>query len=391
MLAEYRGKRVLLLQGPMGPFFARIGARLGRIAASVTKVNFNGGDSLFFHGEGVVCYRGRLEEWPGFLERLLVERRIDAILLFGDCRPIHRAAIEVARRRGVEVGVFEEGYLRPNHVTFERGGVNGNSPIPRDPEFYRGLEPHPLPRVVGVGDVFARSALIATVYSLACFLTRHRYPHYTHHRDIHPIHQAYFWVRGAIRKLAHARRDRSIAQRIVDNQLAPHFLVALQVHLDSQISHSRYATIEEFITEVVDSFAHHAPEEAHLLVKHHPFDRPYRDYTSHVDSLRERYGLGGRLIYVDLINLPQALRHARGVVVINSTVGLSAVQYGTPTKCMGTAVYDIPGLTHQASLDSFWTNPEPVDEELSRNYRFWLRVTSQLNGSVWTDVHTDID
>lgn len=390
MLAEYRGKHVLLLQGPMGPFFARIAARLERVAASVSKVNFNGGDCLFFHGEGALSYRGPLEKWPEFLQHLLEERHIDAILLFGDCRPIHRVAIEVANRRGVEVGVFEEGYLRPNHVTFERGGVNGNSRIPRDPEFYRRLSPEPLPRATSVGNVFARSALIATAYSVTCHLTRWRFPHYVHHRDIHPLHQAGSWVRGAIRKLLHGLRDREVARRILDAQMPPYFLVALQVHLDSQISHSRYKTVEQFITEVVESFARHAPSNNLLVIKHHPFDRPYRDYTELIESLAERHGLGERLLYVDLVNLPQALRNARGAVVINSTVGLSAVQYGTPTKCMGTAVYDIPGLTHQGSLASFWVRPEPIDQDLAGKYAWWLRVNNQLNGSVWTDVQTDL-
>src|SRR5207253_3330067 len=41
-----RGKRVLLLQGPVGPFFRRLAARLRAAGAEVHKVNFNGGDGL---------------------------------------------------------------------------------------------------------------------------------------------------------------------------------------------------------------------------------------------------------------------------------------------------------------------------------------------------------
>jgi len=43
-LPASRGKRVLLLQGPQGPFFRRLAADLTEAGAVVHKVNFNGGD-----------------------------------------------------------------------------------------------------------------------------------------------------------------------------------------------------------------------------------------------------------------------------------------------------------------------------------------------------------
>ena len=46
-LIEFRNKRVLMLQGPVGPFFARLGVDLTHAGAVVFKVNFNGGDWLF--------------------------------------------------------------------------------------------------------------------------------------------------------------------------------------------------------------------------------------------------------------------------------------------------------------------------------------------------------
>ena len=48
-------------------------------------------------------------------------------MLYGDTRPVHAAAVMAARARGLCVHVFEEGYLRPWWVTYERGGTNGHS------------------------------------------------------------------------------------------------------------------------------------------------------------------------------------------------------------------------------------------------------------------------
>jgi capsular polysaccharide export protein len=159
------------------------------------------------------------------------------------------------------------------------------------------------------------------------------------------------------------------------------------VHLDSQLKHSRYATINEFIREVVTTFAKHAPPEHELVLKLHPMDRPYSDYAMDIEHLRLELGLGNRLHYVDVINLPAALRQARGTVVINSTVGLSSLMHGTPVKCLGRAVYDMPGLTHQGSLAEFFEAPPEVDRELHRRFRQWLLENNQLNGSVWSRLY----
>jgi capsule polysaccharide modification protein KpsS len=310
-------------------------------------------------------------------------------MLFGDCRPYHQAAIKRAKTLGIEVVVFEEGYLRPNHVTMEMGGVNGSSSIPRDPEFYRGISTTTLPKPHPVGNVMPQATFVTIVNSLACTLFGFRFPKYKHHRDVNTLRQCWFWGRGLFRKFRYKYRDRHVARQLTEQRLPPFFLVALQVHLDSQMNYCKYKSIEEFIVDVVTSFANSAPKDCILLVKHHPFDRPYRDYTKLIDELRRNFALGNRLIYVDVIPLPLALKNARGTVVINSTVGLSSVQYGTPTKCLGAAVYDMAGLTHQGSLEEFWQAPESVDRDLYLRYRHYLRTTNQLNGSVWTDIYED--
>jgi capsule polysaccharide modification protein KpsS len=388
-MADLQGRRLLLLQGPAGPFFARVATQLRAAGASVSKVNFNGGEDLYYRGPEVVRFRGALEDWPAFFEQLVQERAIDGVVLFGDCRPVHRAAIECARRLSIEVFVFEEGYLRPDFVTLERDGVNGHSSIPRDPGYYASETPEAEAPHEPVKHAFIKSALHTICYASATAILKDRYPLYRHHRDIRPVAQARLWWRGTVRRVVHTLRDREIAARLASRQMPPYFFVPLQVHLDSQLSHSRYATINEFIREVVGVFAQHAPRDNVLLLKLHPMDRPYSDYSTDVEALRLEHGLGERLLYVDVINLPAALRGARGTIVINSTVGLSSLTHGTPVKCLGRAVYDIPGLTHQGSLAEFFTDPAPVDRQLHKRFRRWLRDNNQLNGSVWSRLHDD--
>ncbi len=387
MLAELSGKKVLLLQGPAGPFFRRVADHLRRRGCEITKVNFNAGEDLYYRGPEVVHYRASLERWPEFFETLVRERSIAAVVLFGDCRPLHRAAIDRAAALGCEVFVFEEGYLRPDFVTLEKNGVNGFSDVPRDPEFFRRVEPGELPPPAAVKHAFAKSMIHTICYATTAAMFHKRYPEYRHHRDIRPFVQARLWIKSGVRRVLHTLRDQQIDQKLTAHALPPFFFVPLQVHLDSQMHHSPYPTIDDFIIHVVRSFAAHAPPETTLLLKHHPMDRPYRDYTQLTNDLRHEHALGQRLIYADVINIPAALRSARGTVVINSTVGLSSIHHGTPVKCLGAAIYDMPGLTYQGTLDDFWQTPGRVDHDLYERFRYWLRTNNQLNGSVWSDLY----
>lgn len=388
-MASLAGRHLLLLQGPAGPFFARVAQQLLEAGARVTKVNFNGGEDFYYQGPEVVRFTQPIDAWPGFFEQLVRDRKVDAVLLFGDCRPLHRAAIERARQLGVDVYVFEEGYLRPDFVTLEKGGVNGHSSIPRDPRHFDGVQLAPEPAHLPIRHAFIKSALHTICYACAAALAKSRYPHYRHHRDIRPLVQARLWIRGTVRRVAHALRDRALKRRLDSSEMPPYFFVPLQVYLDAQLKHSPYASVNQFIREVVTAFAEHAPKDHLLLLKLHPMDRPYSDYSTDIEALRAELGLGERLLYADVINLPATLRGARGTVVINSTVGLSSLTHGTPVKCLGTAVYDVPGLTHQGSLADFFRAPEPVDRALYQRYRQWLLEQNQLNGSVWSRLHED--
>ncbi|MGE4325579.1 MAG: capsule biosynthesis protein CapA, partial [Pseudodonghicola sp.] len=118
----------LFLQGPHGPFFNALGEMLRATGATVWRAGFNAGDRVFWrHPDSYIPHRGSAEDWPETLERLLDDRHVTDIVLYGDTRPIHATAVAAARARGLTVHVFEEGYMRPYWITYERGGSNGNS------------------------------------------------------------------------------------------------------------------------------------------------------------------------------------------------------------------------------------------------------------------------
>jgi capsule polysaccharide modification protein KpsS len=383
MTPDFGARRVLLLQGPNGPFFRRFAAELRARGASVHKVNFHGGDVAFFPGPYAHAFRGHPSAWPAYLEALMDELGTEAVYVFGDGRPYHRVAAEVCARRNVRFFVFEEGYLRPDWITLEEHGVNGYSRMPRDPAAIRAFaQDHVAPRnVEHVGSSFGIGAFYATVLAICATFGSVFFPHYRHHRSIFFIAEMLRWIRGALRKYWFRYRERGVIDTLKTTHHKRYYFMALQVHCDYQLVHSRFESVEAFMTEVMRSFAEHAPADVKLVIKHHPMDRAYREYGSFLSRTSAELGLTDRVIYVHDLHLPTILRSALGSVMINSTVGLQSIQYGTPVKVLGDAVYDMAGMTHQGDLASFWHSPEPIDERLFLAFRTYLLCVNQANGS----------
>ena len=383
-LAKFKGRKIALLQGPVGPFFSRLAEDLTWAGAQVCKINFNGGDWLFF-ARDCTLFRGTLQQWPAFLEAFLLEKHIDLVFLFGDCRPVHLAAHAVAQRLGVEIGVFEEGYIRPDYVTLERNGVNARSALLRSPlDYLNGPQPS-CPEPLPVGPTFRFSALWAILYYAASHALRPLFPHYQHHRPLN-IWEGFYWLRGFWRRRSYKRRERHVLAALCGPLSGRYFLVPLQVPTDSQLLvHSNFKAMDGFISEVLRSFATYSDPQTSLVFKHHPLDRGYNDHSKLIAGLAKQLGLDGRVLYIHDQPLTPLLDHCMGVVVVNSTVGFSAVHHGKPVKTCGIAFYDMHGLTFQGSLADFWTaaSTQPPDPELYRRFRESVIHRTQLNGNFY--------
>lgn len=381
---SFKGKRVLLLQGPIGPFFRRLAQDLTEAGAHVSKVNFNGGDWFFYPSEAF-NFRRRKEDWPAYFDNLLEQLHIDVVMLFGDCRPMHVVAHDIAMRRGLEIGVFEEGYIRPDFVTLERFGVNNHSQIPRSADFYLNHPASSTGYTATIGNTYWYMVTWAILYYFFAGLLTPFFRHYRHHRPLNWL-ETLPWIRSAWRKVYFAFKERNLIQLLTCKLKGNYFLVPLQVHNDAQVHvHSDFDSIPQFIENVMTSFANHAPLETALVIKHHPFDRGYHDYSGLIQNLSEKLGIAGRCFYIHDQHLPTLLECARGSVVINSTVGLSALHHGTPLKVCGSAIYDLPGLTFQGGLDDFWQNAQqciPNRTLLGAFYCYLVQYT-QLNGSFY--------
>jgi capsular polysaccharide export protein len=385
-IGKIEGKNILLLQGPMGKFFKRLDRAFRKQGANTFRIGFNAGDRFFSYRDNYTPYRGKPgEEWKSFIEEFLERNRIEKIFLFGDCRHYQSIAIQVAMAQGVDVYVFEEGYIRPHYITMEKWGVNDYSHISRNPEFYRML-----PEMEPAEPEHARQSKFemiysATLYYLLANFFHFRYPHYRHHRDMSAVREAFYGLRGLWRKGLYRITERGMEEQLNTCLDRQYYFVPLQTHNDFQIlQHSDFKSIEKFIITVLESCFKHAPEETYLLFKHHPVDRGRKNYTKFIREQAELLGMAERVLVVFDTHLPTCLKHARATVTVNSTVGLTSIAYGVPTLTLGRAIYDIEGLTNRGvKLEEFWTSHKKPDAQLYKKFHDYIVETTQLNGSFY--------
>jgi capsular polysaccharide export protein len=384
-------REVLFLQGMASRFFAELGSALLGRGHGVHRVNFNAGDRLFWPLPNAVDFRGRPDGWARFLHRLIHTRGITDIVLFGDCRPLHRAAIEVARQLNLPVHVCEEGYIRPDWVVFERDGVNGNSTLPRDPDWYRAQAGalQPLDALPPITSSFRRRATEDLLYNLASMAFGFAYPHYRTHRPRHRLREYASWSRKVLATRARQRRSAQQLARLGLHSV--YYLMPLQLECDTQIRmHSAFGSLRPMIAEAVQSFARHAPPDSCLVVKEHPLDDGAIRWRGIVRDVAAEHGVGDRVLHLETGDIGSLVAGAAGLVTVNSTTGTLALSQGVPVITLGQAVYDIPGLTFQGPLDRFWTGAPPPDAELYAAFRRTLAQLCLLPGSFFSQSGIDL-
>lgn len=374
----------LFLQGSCSPFFTRLGDRLRSRGHAVHRVNFNMGDRVYWGLRPAWNFRRAVEDLPAYLEEKFRETGFTDVVSLGDTRPVNRAVFPLAERHGIRVHVMEEGYFRPNWLTLERGGINGNSRLPKDPNWYREVGAK-LPDY-GDGEPVSNPLWLIAFHELAYHLPNLLNPVFFPGYRTHRPHVSGMEFFGWGRRFATMprRRDAKTVDALARSGVR-YYVLLLQLDSDSQITcHSPFTGMAQVVETVAASFARNAPGDALLVVKNHPLDTGFTDYRGLLRRLAPGLDIAGRTVYLESGNLPVLLSRASGAVTVNSTAGTAALAQGCPLIALGNAIYDLRGLTFQGPLDEFWNSAEAPDAALFRLFRNTVIHATQVNGGFYS-------
>ncbi|WP_103333961.1 capsule biosynthesis protein [Pseudotabrizicola formosa] len=381
-------RRFLFLQGPHGPFFRRLGKMLQAAGAQVWRVGFNRGDQVFWPADSFIPFRDTADLWPGRIAALLRDQAITDLVLYGDTRPVHAQAIRAARAAGVTVHVFEEGYLRPHWVTYERGGANGHSRLMQmsvaDMQAALAQAEIDQPEAPASWGDMRQHIFWGALYHWFVMTGSRAFPQFRPHRK-HTVGQEFLLYCKRLVLLPLHRWERMIAQARIRNGGFPYHLVLLQLEHDASFQmHSPFRTMAEFLAVVVDGFAKGAPPHHHLVFKAHPLEDGRAPLKAEIRRLAQLHGVADRVHFVRGGKLAQLLNHARSAVTVNSTAGQQVLWRGMPLKTFGAAVYAKPEFVSDQPLAAFFAKPSRPDGRAYRTFRHYLLETSQISGGFYS-------
>lgn len=390
MVQQNADARVFLfLQGPHGPFFHRLGAMLRRAGATVWRVGFNSGDRAFwFHTKSYIPFVDPVDQWPATFEQICQDKGVTDIVLYGDTRGIHAKAVAAAQARGIEVHVFEEGYMRPYWVTYERGGSNGHSRLMemsvtqmQAALAQSDMEP-PLPP--GHWGDMRQHIFYGALYHWFVMFTNWDYRNFRPHRSL-PVTREFTLYLRRLLLMPFQALDRMQATLRIRYGGFPYHLALLQLEHDSSFQmHSPFKTMSDFLEVVIEGFVKGAPRHHHLVFKAHPLEDGRVPLRRDVRRLARKYGVGDRVHYVRGGKLARLLNDARTSVTVNSTAAQQVLWRGIPLKVFGRAVFAKPEFVSTQGLPEFFSAPTRPDNRAYKDYRRYLLETSQLPGGFYS-------
>lgn len=388
-MTDTTDRHFLFLQGPHGPFLHRLAAMLRAAGATVSRVGFNAGDRAFWFGKpGYIPYQDPPDLWPATFARICDERRITDIVLYGDTRPIHAQAVAQARKAGLRVHVFEEGYMRPYWVTYERGGTNGHSRL-------MGLTIPQMQKALALSDLevptppahwgdMRHHVFYGALYHWFVMFRNGAYHNFTRHRELTVAHEAALYTKRLL-LMPFIALDRRIATARIRLGGFPYHLVLMQLEHDASFqTHSPFTRMSEFLSVVIEGFASGAPKHHHLVFKAHPLENDRSPTKRIIRDLATRHDVLDRVHYVRGGKLAKLLDHARTAVTVNSTAGQQVLWRGIPLKVFGDAVYSKPEFVSDQSLPDFFAAPSRPDRRAYKDYRRFLLETSQVPGGFYS-------
>jgi len=254
-----------------------------------------------------------------------------------------RLAFRLGARDGGAATLFAERAPFAGYHTLDPRGVNAEGSVPQDPAFFAGIA--------------ADAALLAD-------LRRGLQARPSRRRDIAQIG----------------------GQTGGDTAEAPYLFVPLQVPDDSQIT--LFADWVESVPGFIRALgvaSHHLPEGWHLRIKEHPSAK-----VPVTDLIDAQIAGGARLVRDNQTDSFAQVAGSRGVVTINSSMGLQAMLFDKPVIATGRCFWALPGLALRAegldALQAALAAPPGFDADLRGRFLTWLatRYYTRGDSDAWT-------
>ena len=124
-----------------------------------------------------------------------------------------------------------------------------------------------------------------------------------------------------------------------------------------------------------------------LVFKLHPLDGHARSRETMIRAKAEAYGISNAVLVLHSGSIAQLSIHSKGMILINSTSGMTAIHHGTPLLVMGEAVFRHPSLVHcgndDADIEAFMDAPWAAEPEHRHAFERFLAREALVPGDFY--------
>ncbi len=334
-------KSILLLQGPVGLFFAELQEALSVAGFVTRRIVFNAGDKFFAPQRNCVYFTGTLSDWETWLRSELAQNAPDAVVLFGSNRPAHKVARRLAELHRIDLLSLEEGYLRSGYVSCELGGNNQHSPMVnwRPKLLTPGGRADAAPAAGAQPSSFTTMSFWAAVYYLVRDLaSKPSDTHLFHRKRERILSLAQSWAMHLLRRSA--ARIIEFPNRQALSRRRDYLLIPLQVSNDSQILSAARGWSTSRLIEASLMALRANPHAPLVIFKLHPLERGSSGIKRLILRRAAEIGVASnRIRILHSGRMGELTKQSSGMVVINSTSAFSALHHGVPVLVLGDAIF----------------------------------------------------
>ncbi|MUG68377.1 hypothetical protein GNP94_20595 [Paenibacillus campinasensis] len=284
---------------------------------------------------------------------------IDFFVVWGTSL-VPRIIQKYANKNSKKIIIFENGYFRPFTLTIDNIGVNYESSLPRNREFYDDVK-----------------------------ISNNRYEKYLLIPEVAKKDQAL--TNLFIDKLNETATKKINSDFVIQDQKykeidlnleEEYVFVPFQLQSDAQIiRNSPYlSTMKELVAvtlKAVLNYNTRYKKNLKIVYKPHPLQEA-DGKSFNIEEIRELISSSAIAKLVENKSTDELVKNSRVVITINSTVGIEALIHEKPVVTLGNTFYNIKDLVYSTTpfgLDQDFNNIMKFnpDKELLRKYLYYLR------------------
>ena len=233
-----------------------------------------------------------------WIYRKLVKSRVTNVACYNGLKGVERLVVSASKELSIPVLFFEDASL-DGRMQIDWKGINFDSSVPRDINFYRGID-----------------SKITTIDWKSLLPTARKV---IKNPNVSQI---------------------KVANGALDNER--YVFCPLQVAKDSQLTvHGGWIEGVHHFLECINELTMYLPSGMHFRIKEHPSSKvSYKKTICNFEN--------SKIVLDNVTDTMDLIAQSTVVLTINSTVGLQAFYYGKPVITLGKAFYSFSELTAQA-------------------------------------------